>query len=100
MDRRAPKVEIEVSMRQSKKFVTRVRGLEDYAIDPMHFSKDVAHRFACSTSIETDPVGRAALKKGRVEVVIQSNLVEELEAFLVDENLTNKIGLQHSQDGH
>ena len=36
------------------------------------------------------------MKKGRVEVVIQGNLVEELEAFLVDENLTNHGGAKGS----
>ena len=94
-----PKVEIEVSMRQSKKFVTRVRGLEDYQIDPTAFSKDVARRFACSASIETDPVaaGRAALKKkGRVELVFQGNLVNELEALLVDEKLSDHGGAKGS----
>jgi translation initiation factor 2D len=93
-----PKVEIEVQMRQNKKYVTRVRGLEDYAIDPVNFSKDVARRFACSGTVETDPAaaGRAALKKGRVEVVFQGNLVEELEALLMDENLTSHGGAKGS----
>ena len=59
-----PKVEVEVSMRQSKKFVTRIRGLEDYAIDPQYFCKDVTKRLACSGSVETDPVGRAVPSSG------------------------------------
>jgi translation initiation factor 2D len=93
-----PKVEIEVQMRQSRKFVTRVRGLEDYAIDPVNFASDVARRFACAGAVDTDPMaaGRAALRKGRVEVIFQGNLVEELEALLQDETLTSHGGAKGS----
>jgi translation initiation factor 1 (eIF-1/SUI1) len=91
-----PQVEIEVSMRQSRKFVTRIRGCKDYSIDPVLFSKDVARRFACSAAVETDAVGRAALKKGRVELVFQGNLVDELEALLVDESLSSHGGVKGS----
>jgi len=93
-----PKVEIEVAMRQSKKFVTRVRGLEDYGIEPTYFSKDVAKRLACAATIEDDPVGRAALKKGRVEVVFQGNVVDELEALLTgDETMLHHGGVKDSE---
>jgi len=64
-----PKVSIEVSLRQGrKKYSTKVRGLEDYDINPVAFSKDVTKRFACAGTVETEPEGRAALKKGRVEL--------------------------------
>jgi translation initiation factor 2D len=91
-----PKVEIEVSMRQSRKFVTRIRGLEDYGIDPIYFSKDVAKRFACAAAVDTDAVGRAALKKGRAELIFQGNLSAELEALLIDETLTSHGGAKDS----
>jgi translation initiation factor 2D len=96
-----PKVEIEVSMRQSKKFVTRVRGLEDYGVDPNYVSKDVAKRFACSATVETEaPSNRPALKKGRVELIFQGNLVEELEALLTgDESLSSHGGAKGSEYG-
>jgi translation initiation factor 2D len=94
-----PKVEIEVSMRQSRKFVTRVRGLEDYGVDPNYVSKDVAKRFACSATVETEaPSGRPALKKGRVELIFQGNLVDELEALLTgDESLSSHGGAKGSE---
>jgi translation initiation factor 2D len=89
-----PKVELQVSMRASRKFVTRVRGLEDYGIDPHYFSKDVAKRLACASTIETDPVGRAALRKHHVEVTFQGNIVDELEALLVDESMSAHGGVK------
>jgi translation initiation factor 2D len=66
-------VDIEVEFRQGnkKKFLTRLRGMEDYGIEAGPLSNDVSQRFACSSSVETNPVGRPALKKGRVELVFQ-----------------------------
>ena len=66
-------VDIEVEFRQGnkKKFLTRIRGMEEYGIDAELLSNDVSQRFACSSSVETNPVGRAALKKGRAELVFQ-----------------------------
>ena len=97
-----PMVEIEVSMRQSKKFVTRLRGLEDYQIDPHYFSKDVTKRLACSGTIETATSltkGRPALKKKNyVELVFQGNIVHELEALLIgDESLSSHGGVKQSE---
>jgi translation initiation factor 2D len=92
-----PKVEIEVSMRQSKKFVTRVRGLENYAIDPAYFSKDVSRRLACSAAVETTASnGRPALRKNHVELVFQGNIALEIEALLVDESLSDHGGIKGS----
>ena len=92
-----PKVSVEVSLRQGRKYITRVRGLEDYDIDPVAFSKDVTKRFACAGTVETDPEGRAALKKGRVELEFQGHLVEELRALLLgDETLTSHGGAKDS----
>ena len=96
-----PKVEIEVVQRQSRKFVTRVRGLEEYLggisiMEPAEFCKDVSKRLAISGSIDTDPAasGRAALpKKGCVEYVFGANIVDELEALLTgDESLSDHGG--------
>lgn len=87
------KVGIEVECRQNrKKFVTRVRGLEEYGIDAASFADDVSKRFACSATVETDPRGRAALKKGRVELVFQGNLSEELTALLLGDERRSSHG--------
>ena len=66
-------VDIEVEFRQGnkKKFLTRIRGMEDYGIDAELLSNDVSQRFACSGSVENNPVGRPALKKGKVELIFQ-----------------------------
>ena len=90
-------VDIEVEFRQGnrKKFLTHIRGMEEYGIDGESLSKDVSHRFACSSTIETNPVGRPALKKGRVELVLQGHLSEELNALLCgDEKLTSHGGVK------
>jgi len=84
-------VDIEVEFRQGnrRKFLTRIRGMEEYGVEGESLSQDVSHRFACSATIETAPVGRPALKKGRVELVFQGHLSEELTALLSgDEKLT------------
>eukprot|EP01083_Nonionella_stella_P047051 125944_1 len=79
-----PKVSFSVEARQSKrKFVTRVRGLEEYGINPERFANDVSKRFACSSSIEKEAAGRETLKKGHVECVFQGNLVDEWSALLM-----------------
>ena len=85
-------VDIEVEFRQGnrRKFLTRLRGSEEYGIDGRMLSQDVSHRFACSSTVETNPVGRPALKKGRVEIVFQGHLSEELTALLTgDENCSH-----------
>ena len=72
-------VDIEVEFRQGnrKKFLTRLRGMEEYGIDAEVLSNDVSQRFACSSNVETNPVGRPALKKGRAELVFQgTNIVK------------------------
>ena len=90
-------VDIEVEFRQGnrRKFLTHIRGMEEYGIDGESLSRDVSHRFACSSTIETNPVGRPALKKGRVELVLQGHLSEELSALLTgDESLTSHGGVK------
>ena len=92
-----PVVSIEVSMRQSRKFVTRVRGLENFGLDARAVCKDVSHRFACSGSAEENPENRAALPTGHVELVFQGNLASELEALLLgDDSLTLHGGAKDS----
>ncbi|KAL7437942.1 hypothetical protein ACHAXH_003295 [Discostella pseudostelligera] len=90
-------VDIEVEFRQGnrRKFLTRIRGMEEYGVEGESLSQDVSHRFACSATIETTPVGRPALKKGRVELVFQGHLSEELTALLSgDEKLTSHGGVK------
>ena len=100
-----PKVQIEVVKRQSKKFVTRLRGLEEYlgfanTLDPSEFCKVVSKRLAISGSVDSDPAasGRAAFpKKGCVEYVFGANVVDELEALLTgDESLSDHGGTKGS----
>jgi translation initiation factor 2D len=74
LSRGEPKpVDIEVEFRQGnkKKFLTRIRGMEEYGVDADMLCNDVSTRFACSGTVETNPVGRAALKKGRGELIFQ-----------------------------
>ena len=101
LGRGGPKpVDIEVEFRQGnrRKFLTRLRGMEEYGIAGEALSQDVSQRFACSSSIETDPVGRPALKKGRVELVFQGHLSEELTALLTgDEKMTSHGGVKGSE---
>ncbi|KAL7542105.1 hypothetical protein ACHAXR_011517 [Thalassiosira sp. AJA248-18] len=88
-------VDIEVEFRQGnrRKFLTRLRGMEEYGVDGEALSQDISHRFACSASAETNPVGRPALKKGRVELVFQGHLSEELAALLTgDEKMSGHGG--------
>jgi len=105
-----PKIEIEVIRRQTKKYKTYVRGLEEYnIISPIDeesktkFCKDITKRLAVSGSIDTDPHsnGRGALaKKGYVEYVFGANIVDELEAlFTGDESLSDHGGVKHGQKG-
>ncbi|KAL7471292.1 hypothetical protein ACHAXS_011591 [Conticribra weissflogii] len=92
-------VSIEVEFRQGnkKKFLTRVRGMEEYGIDAESLSAEVSNRFACSSTVETNPVGRATLKKGRAELVFQGHLSEELTALLTgDEKLSGHGGAKGS----
>lgn len=87
-----PVVKIEVSRRQSNKFVTRVFGLEPFGVDAEALSKDVAHRFACSATVTP-----AATTNGTTEVLVQGNLADELEALLLsDETLTTHGGAKGS----
>jgi translation initiation factor 2D len=77
LSRGEPKpVDIEVEFRQGnkKKFLTRLRGMEEYGVEAEALSNDVSQRFACSSSVETNPVGRPALKKGRAELVFQGEV--------------------------
>eukprot|EP00580_Thalassiosira_gravida_P019492 CAMPEP_0201673770 /NCGR_PEP_ID=MMETSP0494-20130426/35503_1 /ASSEMBLY_ACC=CAM_ASM_000839 /TAXON_ID=420259 /ORGANISM="Thalassiosira gravida, Strain GMp14c1" /LENGTH=796 /DNA_ID=CAMNT_0048155761 /DNA_START=135 /DNA_END=2525 /DNA_ORIENTATION=- len=100
LGRGGPKpVDIEVEFRQGnrRKFLTRLRGMEEYGVEGETLCRDVAHRFACSGSVETDPVGRPALRKGRVELVFQGHLSEELAALLTgDEASTGHGGAKGS----
>mmetsp|Transcript_12892 Transcript_12892/g.23162 ORF Transcript_12892/g.23162 Transcript_12892/m.23162 type:complete len:812 (-) Transcript_12892:42-2477(-) len=100
LGRGGPKpVDIEVEFRQGnrRKFLTRLRGMEEYGVEGEALCRDVAHRFACSGSVETDPVGRPALRKGRVELVFQGHLSEELAALLTgDEASTGHGGAKGS----
>ena len=72
--------------------MTHLRGMEEYGIGGEGLAQEVSHRFACSSSIETDPVGRPALKKDRVEITFQGHLSEELTALLTGDEKTSSHG--------
>jgi translation initiation factor 2D len=76
-----PVITIEVTRRQSNKFVTKVSGLEAFGIDPDAFAKDASHRFGCSSSV-TAPQPGGNSSTSTAEVLFQGNLVNELEALL------------------
>ena len=83
-----PKVHIEVSMRQSKKFITKLRGMETYGVNGPLLAKDIGRRLACQATVETTSEKGAALAKGCVEIVLGGNFADELEALLLgDEKL-------------
>lgn len=81
-----PKIIVEVTtLRGRNKFVTFIRNLEEYDINPTAFANDVSRRFATAATIDSDPTinGRAALKKRSwVEVSFQGHLAEELRVLL------------------
>lgn len=93
LGRGGPKpVEIEVEFRQGnrKKFLTRLRGVEEYGVEAAALSHDVARRFACAAAVETTA---PSLKKGQAELVFQGHLAEELTALLTgNEKATNHGG--------
>ena len=92
---KGPLVTMEVSKRQNKKFVTKIRGFEHFGIAASELQHEISHRFACAASIEENPHER--LKKGHVELILQGNLVDEVEALLIgDESLTSHGGAKDS----
>lgn len=92
-----PTIVLEVSRRQSNKFVTTVTGLSGFGIDPHVFAKDAATRFACSTSVEVGEFGSVAQKAAATVVLIQGHVTKELEALLLgDERLCDHGGVKDS----
>jgi len=90
-----PTVDIEVSMRQSRKFVTRLSGFEQFGMSATELSSQISHRFACSATVEDEPTG--ANKKATSVILIQGNLSDELKALLLgDERLTSHGGAKGS----
>ena len=81
---KAPEIKMEVYRRGGSKFVTRLRGLENFGIDSAEFANEVSHRFACSSSIDEEADKRERLPKGHVELEFQGNLSTELEALLTN----------------
>jgi translation initiation factor 2D len=84
-----PTITIEVSRRQSSKYLTTVMGLELFDINADEFAKDVANRFACaSTTSKVSPSTAEA-------VILQGNFATEIEALLLsDERLTQHGGVK------
>lgn len=83
-----PKVTVEVLQRQSKKYVTKIRGLEFYGISSPEFRQLCATRLACAATVEETNHG---------EVLLQGNWADSMEALLVgDPTLSNHGGVQES----
>jgi translation initiation factor 2D len=84
-----PTITIEVSRRQSNKYLTTVVGLELFDINAEEFAKDVSNRFACASS--TSKVSSSAADA----VILQGNFATEIEALLIsDERLTQHGGVK------
>ena len=78
-----PKVQIEVSTRQNRKFITKVRGMESYGVNGQVLAKDIGRRLATQATVETESEKGAALAKGCVEIVLGGNFADEVEALLL-----------------
>eukprot|EP00898_Chlorokybus_atmophyticus_P001535 jgi/Chlat1/2382/Chrsp17S02649 len=76
-----PPLQILTEVRQGRKKITRVTGLESYLIDPEAAAADWQHKFACSTT-----VGLLPGKKAAYEVVIQGGVLEEVAHILVQQH--------------
>jgi translation initiation factor 1 (eIF-1/SUI1) len=86
-----PQVTITVTKRQNRKFITRVRGVEHYGVNAMHFKNDVSHRLACAASIEDSPMEKLP-NKDHVELVFQGNIHEQLQALLLNDSSLSSHG--------
>ena len=84
-----PCVTIEVSRRQSNKFVTQVRGFEDLGIDAETLRHEISQRFACASTVVTT---QNSSKRTSTELLIQGNLAQELEALLTGDASKTKHG--------
>jgi translation initiation factor 2D len=85
----APCIAIEVSRRQSNKFVTEVRGYEDFGLDAETLCHEISQRFACASTIVTT---QSSSKRATTELLIQGNLAQELEALLTGDASKTKHG--------
>jgi translation initiation factor 2D len=96
---KGPRITVEVSRRQQRKFITRVAGMEDFGIEADRLAQDVAHRFACAASVDAEVNDmQVALKKGHAVIVLQGNLADELEALLTgNESLSSHGGAKNSE---
>jgi translation initiation factor 1 (eIF-1/SUI1) len=87
-----PLITIEVSRRQSNKYLTTVVGLEYFDISVLEFAKDVANRFACASTCS-----KLSATATAEAVILQGNFANEVEALLVsDERLAQHGGVKGS----
>jgi len=71
-------IQISVENRQGRKFVTKLNGLEDYAISPEELAQELKIMCAASTSVSQLP-GKSSSK----EVLVQGNFVGEICDMLI-----------------
>jgi translation initiation factor 2D len=70
--------QIVVEQRQARKFVTKVSGLETFAISPEEVAHNLQKKFAAATTINQLPA-----KGAGVEVQVQGNFLSDLEEYLI-----------------
>lgn len=95
-----PMVLLEVSLARSKKYVTRIRGMEMYGVPATVLAKDISSRFACAATLDEKPEtnARPALHGAETaEINVQGNWADEVEALLLsDETLSDHGGVKGS----
>ena len=86
-----PLLTIEVVRRQTKKYCTKLYGtaaMDIYGVHVPTLRQELMHRFACAVTVE---------EVGHVELQLQGNWVDEVEALLVgDASLTSHGGAKDS----
>jgi len=63
--------------RNKRKYVTAVSGLEAFGLDNKKVAKDFGKKFATGSSV-------TKLASGGEEIVVQGDVSEEIEEFLLD----------------
>jgi translation initiation factor 2D len=71
-------IRVQAEDRASRKFVTKVSGLEDFCIDPADFSSTLQRVFSTSAAVQRLP----GKQETGMEIHIQGNVLKELVAML------------------
>ena len=91
--RRTAKVQIKRVERNKRKYVTAISGLEQHGLDLKKVAKDFGKKFATGSSVTKTNAAAAASTGGGAggsgsgsaeEIVVQGDLAEEIEEWIVD----------------